>query len=1663
MEKKTKKKWLPVLLVALAVLLVGGTAAGLWLGGVFEKADGENAQDALYWNLEHDLYVASGVDLTSGRMARGGIYYITFGCNGEKVELPCADKLLVDRIDMLEVMGLELDENGYIVGVKTPAQCGYTQFSGSLYVTGVEGNTIHTNNSATGRGLSVDLTVTDKTQIYDVTGGQLMGYVSCQPEKDDELVVVKDRNGDVSHIFVKPLSELGDVYWNIDRQYDSTTQMTTRTPDALGYYTYELLLDGQLVTLKTRDMKVANDIDKSLAMGLEFDEEGLITKKVSSKVRTGGGVVGSYYDVMAIEGNMVTVERTYSTNIGKVVEFTMRADCKVYDVSDSATVPGERTELRLGDRVQTLTDDRGMACLIFVVANRPLEGAKIGWNIDRKWDSTNKVSTRKMSKDGLYHIEMAIGGQLVDVKTDNIEYVNKIDSFVCYGVKLDENNMVQKVTKAQYIYNRGTFASYYFITKIEDGVITAEKDGGLIQTMKMGPDCVTYDVSQNANYSGEVTTPQVGDKIHGFPDANGIRELYVVSRPWDVTVYWNIDRQYDSKKKETKRVPDEDGYYWFEIAGNGKQYTLKTRSKEIANGIDSSATHCKAFVHWNGEITKLIGIANTKNYSGSTQGISYVWVTEVNGNVIKCENRDPDSANYGKIYTVNLSKYCKVYNVDPDGHTKFIGEPTTVQVGDKIQGYHNANNLMTLIYVVDGRTAPLDTTPNTCPCEASAKWEPWDGTTELKNGKSYYLTANVEAPAEGFVIEGMRVNLRLDGHTISSQGRCFWIKTGGKLNICDHDTRGKLVGGGVAGESGGVIRLYTSSGTAVNLWNIDVESTDANSAKEGGIASVSGPMTAHNCNFIGGKVSNKGGSMQVSAGGTFRAFDSSIRGGTADTKGGNLNVQGRIYLENTTITGGKSEQGANINMESSLECVLKDVTVTAASGQNNIYLTKGQLDVTGKITVTGGTGYNVKVGDGKFGDAGMTAGSSIGVTADAACTVMVNTTEDKLSCFTLEHFSDQRIVYADGAIVIEEYLVLKEHTDHCLCAGQTVPGHSCATVTGWQPLTKDLLEETTGTGSSVVGVKLIQSGKYYLPRDLELSQALVIPDDMDVTICLNGCDITSSARVALVAGKLTITDCGGGKVTGGSASNGGCIKVLNGGTLNIYGGTYTDSKAVTSGGGGVIGVSTDAGNVVSNSTKKTTTFNMYGGTITGGSAASHGGCVGTYTGDCVFNMYGGTITGGTSKVGGNVSVSGPAKLLGGTITGGSGTSGNDVGLRSNCQLTIGGNVTIGQIYIASGKTIKVNSDLNPTAPIGIVVADGAGVFATEVATDMTGCFKVPEGCGISYNAADKTMSLTVAAHAKHCACNGADLGLASHSCTQISNWMPLTEDLLTDYTGTNDKVVGKAIPEGNYYLPGDLSLTGALVIPEGMDVTICLNGCDITSTARVAYVAGTLTFTDCAGGGKVTGASSSNGGCIKVLNGGTLNIYGGTFTDSKKVSSGGGGVIGVSTDAGNIVDNATKKTTTFNLYGGTITGGSAASHGGCVGTYTGDCVFNMYGGTVKGGSSKVGGNVSVSGPAKLLGGTITGGSGTSGNDVGLRSNCQLTIGGNIAIGDIYIPSGKTIAIHSSGLTTATPITILFDDGAGVFATNVVTDLSTLFAAEGKAVTYDEETKTLTIS
>lgn len=209
---------------------------------------------------------------------------------------------------------------------------------------------------------------------------------------------------------------------------------------------------------------------------------------------------------------------------------------------------------------------------------------------------------------------------------------------------------------------------------------------------------------------------------------------------------------------------------------------------------------------------------------------------------------------------------------------------------------------------------------------------------------------------------------------------------------------------------------------------------------------------------------------------------------------------------------------------------------------------------------------------------------------------------------------------------------------------------------------------------------------------------------------------------------------------------------------------------------------------------------------------------------------------------------------------------------------------------------------------------------------------------------------------------------------------------------------GYVLSQGEYYLYGDITLSDAAILING-DVKLCLNGHTIdraNKTGGIDYVIWVLgndkahlTLTDCVGGGTIKGGG--NGG-VDIFGFCTLDMFGGTITGNTNRGVGVG------------------QFGEFNMYGGKITGNSAGFGGG---VYNGGTV-NMYGGEIsdntasnKGGGVYMeasvgnyqGGILNVSGAAKITDNTVKG-----------------------VANNVYLPSGKTIAIGTGSLSGTIGVT-----------------------------------------
>lgn len=320
------------------------------------------------------------------------------------------------------------------------------------------------------------------------------------------------------------------------------------------------------------------------------------------------------------------------------------------------------------------------------------------------------------------------------------------------------------------------------------------------------------------------------------------------------------------------------------------------------------------------------------------------------------------------------------------------------------------------------------------------------------------------------------------------------------------------------------------------------------------------------------------------------------------------------------------------------------------------------------------------------------------------------------------------------------------HTNHFSCgvAGCQNNDHGHTQVTEWKPWTgpQSASEDNIPYDSNT------KTAYIYLANNVEISDALTIPQGHTLYLCLNGHDIIRTGNLIQIQedASFTLCDCKGDKAEYGKldSNKGGRAVSFGGsktGTFTMYGGIITGGNVTGNSGGGVF-----VGD------KKN--FTMYGGTITGNSARYTGGGVVVYG---AFNMYGGAITGNSAQEGGGgVAAHGTFNMYGGAITdntcNGSYNGGGvyvENGTWSTGAITLSGSVQIkdnykgsnsnkkpSNIYLAGNKTITADGSLTGSS-IGVTTAtepepgtDSNVTFANGSTNTITTGIFTPDTAGV---------------------------------------------------------------------------------------------------------------------------------------------------------------------------------------------------------------------------------------------------------------------------------------------------------------------------------------------
>lgn len=509
--------------------------------------------------------------------------------------------------------------------------------------------------------------------------------------------------------------------------------------------------------------------------------------------------------------------------------------------------------------------------------------------------------------------------------------------------------------------------------------------------------------------------------------------------------------------------------------------------------------------------------------------------------------------------------------------------------------------------------------------------------------------------------------------------------------------------------------------------------------------------------------------------------------------------------------------------------------------------------------------------------------------------------------------------------------------------------------------------------------------------------------EKDVKFTDNDSHSPDSGTIHQVLGTATMTggEISGNKVRGWYISggedifftmSGGAIKNnqskgrdgagmrLNGGNFTMTGGEISGNDAGES---SVGGIRVDKGVV-----------KLLGGKITGNMAKSIGG-LGVIGGEVYtenIEISGHTVTGNGGAVYQN----------GGKLTLGKGTilTGNNAGWNGGGVFSNGGDLTI------DGATITKNTAANRGGGVdfgseGMLTINGAAKITDNKVAEKTSNLVMPLGNPFVTDGLDTGCKIGFVTNLEALFADGKQLlgkGVTKDELAyftydeEVTHTMEVLEDGLymiqdpetihksheKDECGHKDVVWTAwtdmaSLPKtaGHYYLVGDVELKSTVAVGAAEEITLCLNGFDVTQTGegmRIYRLSGgaKLNLCDCTAhtdskgnyiAGKLTGGNTDvNAGAAAIYaaeEGTAITLYSGKISGNK--TEGSGAIVAF-------------KKAAFKMYGGEISDNVAGGNG--AGVYINDAHADLLGGVIKNNKAQgEGGGVYCAGATAKLDGT----------------------------------------------------------------------------------------------
>ena len=716
MKKENQKKsklWLWILLAVLALAIIGGVVAAFVLPGIFQqqRPSGPVAEAKLYWNLDRLSWIEEETNMSAREKAEDGYYYIRYAFDGKVEELKITDdKRLVNYLDSQDLICLAFDENGVVVDC-VPASTYFTPAAKDLYTKRVQGNMLQLNSSMAMNGMDMEFDISN-IPVYEVAEGSKNKGELVTPQWLDVVTVYSDLEGNSYAAYVTGhLAINAEVGWRVESGMYSASTGYKRTPDKDGVYTIPFAINGEIVNRYCRDYDMCVSIESqsmyTAYFALEYDEEGYIIDWESPNMALQGTLLCSAFNVDSVQDGNVTATRYLSgNNQGEQVQFTYDETTEIYHCCIGGCYKdhcGERIDsLKEGDMISVFTDLDGKPILIYV-AIRTVDTPPY-YNLDQQWSWTLNETLRVPDEDGYYVFDMAVNGGVKTVRTKSKELANKIDgnhSFVS-GLELS-GSVIKKVLGIPCVSGRAVAFGGRFVTSYNRPIVSVASASDItnVANYVMRSDCKIYNVEDNYGVKrGTKGDFKAGDKVLGLMDARGeLNYIYIQQRTrTGYKIGYNMARKYSTVIGGTTRVPNEEGYYVYDIAYDGNVIQLKTKNKAMADFIDFQNAPVIGFKYKDGIITDVCTAASAIPYG--IKQYNYNNIENMNGGILTSWYISNGVKTLGTAQWKITSK-TKTYNVSK-GYEDHPGEKTKPKVGDKIQALvNNATGEIEYIFIMN--------------------------------------------------------------------------------------------------------------------------------------------------------------------------------------------------------------------------------------------------------------------------------------------------------------------------------------------------------------------------------------------------------------------------------------------------------------------------------------------------------------------------------------------------------------------------------------------------------------------------------------------------------------------------------------------------------------------------------------------------------------------------------------------------------------------------------------------------------------------------------------------------------------------------------------------------------------------------------------------------